>query len=72
MLGRIIHSDDFQVERGQVPHDIGDTVVQHESAWAFTVRSDRDPEGDKHFIFVEFLIQRFLEIDDHFQRYFRS
>ncbi|KKK95189.1 hypothetical protein LCGC14_2675300, partial [marine sediment metagenome] len=68
-LGRLIHSDDFKVERGQVPRELEDTFVSEEKPWAFTVRSDRDPPGMRHFIFIEFLLTRFLEVDEQLCAY---
>lgn len=68
VLGRIIHSDVFRIERGLVPVVVGETVFSREAPWAFTVSSDRDQSGTTHFIFVEFLVQRFLEIDEHLEQ----
>jgi hypothetical protein len=64
ILARIIHSVDLQVERGQVPSSIEDKVLYHDAAWGFTVQSDRDASDARHFIFIEFLIERFLLIDE--------
>jgi hypothetical protein len=71
VLGRIIHSDHFTVERGQVPLNVGETVIHHEAPWGFIVRSDRDAPTASHFIFIEFLMERFLALDDHLQSYLK-
>jgi hypothetical protein len=62
ILNRIIHSDDFEVERADVPLE-SDQTISHELPWGFRVRSDRDECGIHHFIFIEFLLNEFLSVD---------
>jgi hypothetical protein len=67
VFGRIIHSDAFKVERGHVPQPDGNPAPE-KTAWGFYVRSDRDAEGQSHFIFIEFLLDEFLTFDRELTR----
>ena len=67
ILGRIIHSRQFAVERGNVPTNVGDTVIYHEAPWGFVVQSDRDAPDRQHFVFIEFLLEQFLTLDQHLE-----
>jgi hypothetical protein len=68
ILNRVIHSDDFEVERAEVPLD-SDQTIRHELPWGFRVRSDRDERGIHHFIFIEFLLNEFLAVDRMIESY---
>ena len=62
VLGRIIHSQELVVQRGPVPVPNMDPPVFQNRAWGFLVRSDRDESSERHFVFVELLLGRFLEV----------
>lgn len=63
ILDRLIHSDVFSVERGNVPIQIGDDAVTYRrGAWGFTVGSERD-RGADHFVLSEIFLREYLVVD---------
>jgi hypothetical protein len=67
LLGRVIHSDWLEVERASTWVPKTDPAVFMEHAWGFRVRSDHDQrENSYYFVYIEFLIERLLEIDEAF------
>ncbi len=67
ILGRIIHSRQFAIERVPVPMYVGESVVYHKAPWGFVVQSDRDEPGQQHFVFLEFLLENFVDLDEQLQ-----
>jgi hypothetical protein len=66
VLNRIIHSAALRIDRATTLDGPPDVVYQ-DRPWGFYVRSDRDAPGKEHFIFVEFLLERFVQIDEKCQ-----
>lgn len=62
VLGRIIHSDAFDVLRDRLPRESGECTAGS-SGWAFVVASDRDRGNAGHLVFVEFFLRGYLEFD---------
>jgi hypothetical protein len=62
VLGRIIHSDVFEIQRAHVPQADGMPSPQP-TAWGFDVASDKDPAGVSLFVFIEFMLTEFLTFD---------
>ncbi len=67
ICGRIIHSDHLSIERAHVPTPDGN-LAKGESAWAFRVSSDRDPEGTTIFVYLEFFLTEWMEFDQQLSR----
>jgi hypothetical protein len=63
VLGRIIHSEHLAVSRQStwVDGTVPPRFLEH--AWAFEVRSDHDAPETVHFVFLEFMLERFVELD---------
>ena len=67
LLGRVIHSESLEVERASTWVPRTDPPVFMEHAWGFRVRSDHDVrDGTLYFVYIEFLIEQFISIDEHF------
>jgi hypothetical protein len=64
LFGRIIHSEDLQIRRSGPPMIQSRYTVPAGMPWGFTVRSDKDRGGPSHFVFIEFLLEAFLDIDE--------
>ena len=62
ILGRMIHSDHFEICRAPLPLSM-DTTTPGSSGWSFSVASDRDKNGARHVVFVEYLLRDFVEFD---------
>lgn len=62
ILGRMIHSDHFEIRRAPLPLSM-EASTPGTSGWSFTVASDRDKEGAKHVVFVEYLLRDFVAFD---------
>lgn len=67
VCGRIIHSDQFTIERAQIPSQDGN-LSPGEASWAFRVSSDRDPPGTTLFVYLEFLLSELIVFDEHLSR----
>lgn len=67
VVGRIIHSDTLEIEDRQTVAPETDKSDVASLPWGFHVRSDRDDENETWFIFLEFFIDRFLQIDRNFE-----
>ena len=67
-LGRIIHSDAVELEDRVAISENPDTDSRTVHPWGFRVRSDKDAAGDTWFVFLDFFVERFLEVDGSFER----
>lgn len=67
IFGRLIHSDKVSIDRSVVPAADGNETVG-EAAWAFNVTSDKDKDGSSTFVFLEFLLVEFLELEQRIRR----
>jgi hypothetical protein len=66
VIGRLIHSVRVAVRRSKTHVPDTDPPVFAEHAWAFDVQSDLD-SSMPHFIYLEFLLSRFVSIDEQFE-----
>jgi hypothetical protein len=64
LFGRIIHSEDLRIHRSGPPMIQSRYTVPAGMPWGFTVRSDKDEGGPSHFVFIEFLLDAFLDVDE--------
>ena len=64
LFGRIIHSEDLRIHRSNAPLIDSRYLIPAGVAWGFVVRSDRDREGEGHFVYIEFLLKEFVEADE--------
>jgi hypothetical protein len=65
VIGRLIHSVRVTIRRGKTHVPGSDPPIFAEHAWAFDLQSDLD-RGMPHFIYIEFLLSRFVSIDEKF------
>jgi hypothetical protein len=67
VLGRIIHADSIDLEDREAIVSGSAYGERTANPWGFRVRSDKDPANQTWFIFLEFMIDRFLSIDRNFE-----
>jgi hypothetical protein len=64
LFGRIIHSENLEVHRSDVPLIESRYSIPAGVAWGFRVRSDFDRAGEGHFVFIEFLLKEVVAADE--------
>lgn len=69
VINKIIHSDSLKIQRSDVQLDGDYADISHRLPWGFEVSSDLDGPGASHFIFIEFLLEAFLHIDELIRRH---
>lgn len=71
IMNRVIHSENFEVERTEVQLDGGHYDIFHELPWGFWVGSDKDGENIRHFIWLDFFLEQWLAIDEAIELHLR-
>jgi len=61
VLSRVIHCKHIQADIGSVGVEATDPPRFAEQTWGFTVASDWDHDELKHLVFLEFLLDRFVQ-----------
>lgn len=62
VFGRIIHSDDFIIDRSAIDAEVPDRQASP-AFWAFEVASDRDKAAGPMLVFVELMLVSYLNFE---------
>lgn len=66
-----IHATTSEAQRDPLPVNVAGTIVEHDAARRFAVRSNLDHPRVQHFISIEFLLDTSTALDDRMDLYLK-